>query len=243
MRIQDTIALLSGANRGIGLATAEGLLDRGVAKLYACARNPDSLASLVEKAPDRVTTVKLDVTDQAQVNAAAAQAADARLLINNAGVLTPGSVLSNDFELAEFDMSVNYFGLLRMIRAFAPVLEANGGGAITNLLSVVSMANMPVIGGYSASKAAAWSLTQAVRPELAERGVSVFGVYPGPVETDMTDGFEMDKADVREVAREILDGIEADRLDIFPDAFAKQVADTWTSNPRAVEAQFAEMRG
>jgi NAD(P)-dependent dehydrogenase (short-subunit alcohol dehydrogenase family) len=239
MNIANATVFVTGANRGIGRQLIELLLKRNPAKIYAAARNADSLKDLVALAPDKVVPIQLDITNQAQVTAAAAAASDTTILINNAGVLSTGTFLEADLDLARRDMETNYFGTLNMARAFAPVLKSNAPAALTNVLSVVSLANMNIIAAYSASKAAAYSLTQALRAELAPAGISVHGVYPGPVETDMTDGFEMDKADPTAVANEILDGIEANREDIFPDAMAASVADAWLSEPKSLERQFS----
>ena len=239
MTIENANVFVTGANRGIGRALVEELLERGAGTIYAAARNPESVSDLVALDPERVTAIALDITDRSQVEAAARAASDSTVLINNAGVLAVDGIVDGDPELMRRDMETNYFGTANMVQAFAPVIESNGGGSIANVLSVVSLAPMPMIGGYSASKAAAFSLTQTARTELRDRKIAVHGVYPGPVDTDMTDGFEMEKATPQGVAKEILDGIDAGTEDIFPDAMAAQAGTTWLAEPKNLERQFA----
>ena len=237
--LKDTLALVTGANRGIGRAFVESLLARG-ARVLATARDPDTLGPVVALAPERVRALRLDVTDDAQVAAAAEAAGDLDLLINNAGSLASYSVLDSDLAALRQDMETNFFGTLRMVRAFAPAL-ARRKGRLLNVLTVVSLASMPGIGGYGASKAAAWSMTQSIRAELAAKGVRVHGVYPGPVDTDMIRAFEMDKTPPRQVADAALDGLLAGEEDIAPDPMSRQILAQWRQDPRAVEAMFAAM--
>ena len=241
MKIDKSTALVTGANRGIGRAFVETLLEQGAARVYATARKPDSLEELVRTAPDRVIPLKLDVTDEESILLAAASANDVNLLINNAGVLAFADLLTGDMNLIRRDMETNYFGTLNMLRSFAPVLTKNSPGAVVNVLSVVSLANMPMIGGYSASKAAALSLTQGVRKSLSQQGVSVHGVFPGPIDTDMARDLDMPKASPRDVADAALAAVEAGEQDVFPDPMAKDVYSAWSSEPKALEMQFATM--
>ena len=241
MLIGKSIALVTGANRGIGRSFVEQLLAYGARRVYAAARRKSDLEPVVALDPGRVVAIELDVTDLDQVSAAATTAEDVNLLINNAGVAHVGSVLDVSPGAARRDMEVNYFGALAVARAFAPVIEANGGGGLVNLLSVVSLASMPGIGGYNASKAAAWSLTQSLRADLGKRGISVFGIFPGPVDTDMSRGVPVAKSDPNEVARAVLEGIEAGIEDIFPDRMSREAYATWAVNHKAVERQFAAM--
>ncbi len=241
MKIQDSKALVTGANRGIGREIVLGLLDRGVGTVYCGARKPESLAELVEEYGERVVPLQLDITDEGQVREAAQSVPELDLLINNAGVLHWGSFAEGNLEDIRQDMETNYFGTLRMVRAFLPQLEKSGDAVIVNLHSVVSFGNMAFIGGYSASKAAEHSLTQALRSELGPKGIQVLGVYPGPVDTDMAKELEMDKTPPAQVAQAILDGVEAGKAYTFPDPMAEQVGATWKENPLAVETLFAEM--
>ncbi|MEM8781530.1 MAG: SDR family oxidoreductase [Planctomycetota bacterium] len=238
MKIQGTTALVTGANRGIGHALVETLLDRGAGKVYAAARQLSSLDDVVALDPQRVVALELDVTKPEQVAAAAAKAEDVELLINNAGTMDFGGVLDADLDSLAGQLDVNLYGLLRVTRAFKPAL-AQAKGGVVNLLSVVALAPMPGIGHYSASKAIAYSVTESMRADFAKEGVSVHGVFPGPVDTDMAKDVPMDKTPPIDVARDILSGVEAGLTDIYPDPFAEQIQAGWASDPKAVAAQFA----
>jgi NAD(P)-dependent dehydrogenase (short-subunit alcohol dehydrogenase family) len=230
----------SGANRGIGLAVVEQLLARGARRVYATARTPATLSKATDLDPTRVVPLQLDFTARHQVAAAAARATDVTLLINNAGVLSFDSVLRLAPELVAQNMDTNYYGTLQMVRAFVPVLEANGG-AIVNVLTLVALASMPGLGAYNASKAAAWSLTQSIRADLGAKGIAVYGVFPGAVDTDMLRDVAMSKTSPQVVARAMLDGVEAGTEDIFPDPMSQQVYAAWWQDHKAVERQFAAM--
>jgi short-subunit dehydrogenase len=162
-------------------------------------------------------------------------------VINNAGVMSFGEPLEVDLGLIEHNFTTNCCGTLRVTRAFAPVLEANGGGTILNILSVLALAPVTAMSAYCASKAAAHSLTQALRTQLAPRGVSVVGAYPGAMDTDMMKGADVPKADPATVAQAILDGLEAGRNEIAPDAFSAQAYETWLHDPQAVGRDFAAL--
>lgn len=251
MKIEDTVAFVTGANRGLGRALVEDLLSRGASKVYAAVRDLDS--GIRDR---RVVPVLLDVTSPEQAQLVAEQCTDVRLLINNAGSLSGLSVLQGDPERLRHDLDVNFYGVLNVVRAFVPVLAgaggeqladgsspallANlGGAAILNILSVVSMASMPSIGGYSASKAAAWSLTQSLRGELRGQGIRVLAAFPGPMDTDMARGFAMPKASAAAVAKAILDGVASDQEDIAPDPMSADVLETFSRDPREIERRFA----
>ena len=235
MQIDSTVALVTGASRGIGRSLVASLIARGARRVYAAARDPGSLAAIDR---ERIVPLALDVTDPAQVAAAAERAADANLVINNAGILSSFSVLASPLADLERDMATNYFGTLAVSRATVPALERTRG-TLVNLLTIVSFAPMPALGGYSASKAAAFSLTQSLRGELRPRGIRVVGVYPGPVDTDMARGFDMAKASPDAVAQAIIEGLERGDEDILPDAFARDVYAEWTQAPKGVERRFA----
>lgn len=240
--IKDTVALVTGANRGIGKAIVEELIAGGAAKVYAAARTPESLSKIVEDGHGKVVPVTLDVTKPDQIASAAAALSDLQLLVNNAGVAGFQGILSaNDDQAARDEMEVNYFGVFYLIRAFAPVLKANRGGAIVNLASIASYVNFPAIGSYSASKAAVHSLTQSVRAELAAQGTEVYGVYPGPVDTDMAEHFPMEKTAPNAVAQAILAGIWAGEHDIYPDPMALQTHKNLLTDPKAVEREVGGM--
>ena len=235
MKIGGTIALVTGANRGLGLHFVEALVEFGAAKIYATARNIDTLTSLVERYPDLIVPLSLDVTQQVQVDAAADVATDVTLLLNNAGALDQrGLMEAADLSGFEQEMAVNVFGLARMCRAFAPIIAANGGGAITNMLSVVSLTNFPPFGTYAATKAAAMSLTECLRFEMRDKGVEVFGVYAGLIDTDMVDDVVGDKASPGEVARNTMLGMEAGDIDIDADDRAKSVRQGLRNDPEGV---------
>lgn len=232
MQIQGSVALVTGASRGLGRALVEELLERGVRRVYAASRGG------VAHTDARVVALRLDVTDPAQVREAAAAAHDVELLINNAGVNTAHSVLQSDPENLRRDLEVNVHGTLAVTRAFVPVLEAAKGGAIVNILSVLALANMPMVGGYSATKAASWSLTQAMRAELRGRGIRVHGAFPGVIDTDMSRGFEIPKTSPQVVAAAVLDGVAADQDNIATDPMSTDVLDLFARDPRELERRF-----
>jgi short-subunit dehydrogenase len=239
MKIQNTIALVTGANRGIGKALVQALLAKGASKVYAAARDLNSLSETIALDPKRVQPIVLDITRPDQIAAAVKATQDVRVLINNAGVLAGGDILSADISDIERDIATNAFGTLAVIRAFAPILEKNTASAIVNILSVVGLAPMSGIAGYSASKATLNSFTQALRPVLKPKGVDVIGVFPGPVDTDMSKEITFPKTSALAVAEDILSGIEAGQEDIYPDPMAKDVGKAWAADPKAVERQFA----
>jgi NAD(P)-dependent dehydrogenase (short-subunit alcohol dehydrogenase family) len=236
MDISGTTALVTGANRGLGRALIDALLSRGAGRFYAAARD---IASIERRDDDRVVALPLDLTSQAQIQAAAERAADVRLLINNASTAAFTDPFSTDRAALENELQTNYLGTLDAILAFAPAIERNGGGAVVNVLSLLALASMPPMAGYSASKAAAHSMTQAIRPGLRAGGIVVHGVYPGGIDTDMLAGFDVPKAPPADVAEGILDGIAAGREDIFPDPTSEQMSATWLSDPKAFERAFS----
>lgn len=240
MNVQESVAFITGANRGIGKAYVEALVKAGARRIYATARSADTLNEVVAIAPDRIIPIALDVTNLEQVNAAAQIAQDVTLLINNAGVIGSGGLFTpNSIETARWEMNTNYFGTLSMVRTFAPILKLNGGGAIVNMLSVVSVANAPVFGSYSASKAALNSLTQDIRAELAAQGTQVVGVFPGPVDTAMTEGLPVDKVEPISVAQAVLQAVEAGLEDVYPDPISQSAFLAIADPLKAVEKQFA----
>jgi len=218
MKIKNTVALVTGANRGIGLAFAHELLARGARKVYVGARDP---ATVTESG---VQALRLDVNKPEDVAAAAAQASDVALVINNAGIAQPGGFLAPDSEdVARRIFETNFFSVLRMSKAFAPILKANGGGALLNVLSVASWVNGGDLAAYSASKSAAWSLTNALRNELAAQKTQVVALHMGYVDTDLTRGLDAPKSSPEEIVRRALDGLEAGLDEVLADELTVQV--------------------
>lgn len=218
MNIQNAVVLVTGANRGIGLAFARQLLARGARKVYAAARDPSTVALA------GVEALQLDVTSVEQVQAAARHASDVNLVINNAGIAQPGGFLSDDSDtVARRIFETNFFGVLNMSKAFAPVLKANGGGALLNVLSVASWFNAGDLAAYSASKSAAWSLTNALRHELASQKTQVLGLHMGYVDTDLTRGFDVPKTSADEIVQRAFDGLEAGADEVLADVITQQV--------------------
>jgi NAD(P)-dependent dehydrogenase (short-subunit alcohol dehydrogenase family) len=217
MDIQDTTVLVTGANRGIGKAFADALLDRGAAKVYAAVRD-------VATVPDpRLLPIQLDVTDPDRVAAVARELDDVQVVVNNAGVLHVGVPLSASLDHARLELETNYLSLVSMTQAFAPVLERNGGGAFINVLSVFSWVATPLLTTYSASKAAAWSFTNAARIVLKRQGTQVVGVHAGPVDTDMTAAIDLEKIPPASVATSALDALEADEPEAVVDDYSRAI--------------------
>jgi NAD(P)-dependent dehydrogenase (short-subunit alcohol dehydrogenase family) len=234
VNLSTSVPVVTGASRGLGRHLVDALLARGAEKVYALARDP---ATVREDA--RVIPVRFDLRDRDSIAAAARRAADATLLINNASTAAFAGPLEADAAALHDEMAVNYGGTYATIRAFAEVLERNGGGQIVNVLSLLALASTPPMTGYSASKAAAHSLTQALRPVLAPRGITVHGVYPGGIDTDMLAGIDAPKTPPAEVAAGLLDALAGDQEDIFPDPNAQAMSQLWWSDPKAFERAFS----
>jgi len=228
--------LVTGANRGIGAAVVRELLKAGVAKVYAAARKPSSLPDFGDA---RVQPLALDITDEASVKAAAATAADVDVLVNNAGTATFSDLIESPLDAVLADVETNYVGTLKVVRAFVPVLGRRGAGTIANVSSVVGLTSAPVLAGYSASKAAVHSLTQSLRATLGEKGITVLGIYPGPIDTDMARDLPLDKATPQSAAQAIVAGLEKGDTYIFPDPVALHIGTLWETDGRALDTALA----
>jgi NAD(P)-dependent dehydrogenase (short-subunit alcohol dehydrogenase family) len=218
MNLNNAVVFVTGANRGLGLAFAKAALKAGAAKVYAAARDPDTIRLA------GVIPVRLDVTRPEQVAAAVQACPDVTVLINNAGIFQSGPVLSADsIDLAEAQMNTNFLGPWRLSIAFAPVLARQPHSAIVNVLSVLSWASFPDVAAYCASKAAAWSLTNSLRQALAGQGTEVLGLHVGYMDTDMAAGVQAPKARPDEVAQGALQALTAGATEYLADELSRQV--------------------
>jgi NAD(P)-dependent dehydrogenase (short-subunit alcohol dehydrogenase family) len=235
MNIEGAVVLVTGANRGLGAEYVRQLLDRGAAKVYAGARSLESVKT------SGAIPIKLDVTNAADIQTAVAQCNDLTMLINNAGVVIGSRVLAeNSLENAKAEFDTNVWGPMNLSKAFAPVLAANGGGAIVNVLSAVSWMSIKEVATYAMSKSAAWSLTNALRLELARQGTLVVAVHPAFIDTDMAAGVDMPKTSPQQVVERTLDGVVAGLPEVLADdtsAFVKN------SLPKHIETFYPKVAG
>ena len=226
MKLDNATLLITGANRGLGLAFAKEALARGARKVYAAARDPASITL------PGVVPIRLDVTRPDDIAAAALACTDVTILINNAGIASTGGYLTEtSLASAQAHLDTNFFGPLRMIQAFAPVLAGNGGGAIVNVLSVVSWVNPPLLGVYGVSKSAAWAMTNGVRTELAPQQTQVLALHVGFIDTDLTAGFDVPKSRPEDVVRTTLDTLEAGASEVLADARTRDVKKGLSADP------------
>lgn len=225
MQLKDSVVFVTGANRGLGLAFAQAALAAGARKVYAAARDPASVTL-----PGAVP-VRLDVGNAEQVAAAVRDCGDVTLLVNNAGISMGSSFLASPDAIAaaRAEFEVNFFGPWALASAFAPVLKANGGGAIVNVLSALSWVSFPSVATYSASKSAAWSLTNGLRNELRAQGTQVVALHVGYMDTDMTRGLDAPKSSPADVARVTLEGVEAGAFEVLADDISKQIKQSLSS--------------
>ncbi|MFQ1002345.1 SDR family oxidoreductase [Modestobacter sp. SSW1-42] len=236
MQIENSVALVTGANRGIGRAFAEELLRRGAHTVYAAARRPETVDL------PGVIPLQLDVTDPAQVAAAAEAASDTTLLVNNAGISTYAKLVTGDLTDIRREMDTNYYGSLAMVRAFAPHLARNGGGAVLNVLSVMAWLGYEHSNGYGASKAALWALTNGIRVELIEQGTQVTGLLLASTDTDMMAGIDVAKNRPEDVARVALDGVAAGALEVLADEISVGLKASLAQNPAVLYPQAVGVR-
>ncbi len=233
MQIENSVPIVTGANRGLGAALLDVLFERGVPKVYAAARNPISLQPAIEKHGDKLVPVELDVTKPDQIDAAISACTDVDLVISNAAITCIKSITGeptiDDFRET---MEVNYFGPLQLMRGFAPVLARNGGGGIMQVLSMAGLLCSVAAPAYSASKAAANMLSHAMRSELADQGTQISMSYPGFFDTRMASDFDVPKPTAHDIANAILDGHLEGEIVIFPDTFAKLTEDALITEPK-----------
>lgn len=239
--IKNSVVMITGANRGIGKSLVKEALKRGASKVYAGARQIDKLKEIVALSPQRVVALELDVTNPKHIQNAARVAGDVQILINNAGVAGQAGVMYQyKEESARQEMEVNYFGPLHLTRAFVPSLSQKKNTAVAVVSSVAGLSSFPMFATYSASKAAVHSLTQSLRAELGALGISVFGIYPGPIDTDMAKGVDMEKETPDNTAVRILEGIEKGEEDIAPDKFSREFLVNLKKDAKAVERSNAQ---
>ncbi len=232
MNLAHATVLVTGANRGLGREFARQALERGAAKVYATARRPESIDL------PGVETLRLDITDPASIAAVAAVATDVDVLVNNAGISTGQDLVTGDLDLIRAELDTHFYGTLGMIRAFAPALATNGGGAILNVMSALSFRVYPGAGAYAVAKAAEWALTASVRLELAGQGTQVTGVHLAATDTDMMAGWDIPKNDPADVVRLTFDRLEAGAQEILADADTTAVKAQLSLPPEELYAAF-----
>ncbi|MEM7705544.1 MAG: SDR family oxidoreductase [Pseudomonadota bacterium] len=239
MKISNSTILITGANRGIGLALVEQALAKGADQIYATYRSLENRARL-EQFGQRVKPLHLDLSDRDTIAQLAHAVPTLDILINNAGLFSAADLLEDTEAQLRSDFETNFFGALAVTKTVLPALKSGTPAAVANVSSISGLASMPSFGGYSASKAAVHSMTQALRAKLKADSITVHGVYPGPVATRMTEGFEMETTPPDVVAKAMLDGIENGVEEIFPDAMSQQVGPVYLAAPKKLEQAFSE---
>ncbi len=232
IEISNKTAVITGANRGIGLAITKSFLKHGAKKVYLAVRNTETVQDLVAEFGDRVSAIQVDIADPESIKSLAAQTQDAEVVVNNAGVLKTASPLSPDAESSlDYELNINTYGLLRMAQAYAPILEAKNDAAFVQLNSVVSIKNFNDFTTYSASKAAAYSITQGLKESWADKGVQVLSVHPGPIATDMADDAGMGHMGepTAVVSEGIITALASGQFHLFPDSMAQEFGGAYHS--------------
>jgi len=239
--IEGKVALVSGANRGIGKAIVVELLENGAKKVYAGARKVDSLNELKEKYPEKLVPIELDVTNDDTITKVKETAADIDILINNAGIFEFGNFLKGNLEESlKKNLDVNLWGLIKLTNAMLPILKDKDSAAIACVGSMVSFSSMPMGLTYSASKAAMHSVVQGLRGELKDSNILISGIYPGPIDTDMTKGFDMEKDSPETVAKNVVQGLKDGKEYIFPDKMSSQMGELYLKDPKKLEEEFSK---
>jgi len=234
---KDKVVLITGSNRGIGKSMVKALLNNGVGKIYATCRDLKKMPVFDD---DRIISLQLDITDDRQVAMITNIATDTEILINNAGTLNQGNILQGNLLGMENDLRVNYFGTIKMMRAFAPILMKNKPSIMINIVSIAAYSPLPSIAGYAASKAALYSATQSVRIELAKMDVSVYVVNPGAIDTDMNKGSDWNMPDPDSTAIKILESVATGKLDIVPDEMGQGMYAAWREEPAKLSKIFSD---
>ncbi len=244
---QNKVALVTGANRGIGLALVEALIARGAKRVYVSGRDTQAIATTVEALAQPSTElipITLDVTSSSDIRRVQTQISELDLLVNNAGIaLASGFIQDTSDKVAQLEMATHYFGPLSLAHALLPSLRHSPEAAIVNISSIAGIANMPLLGPYSAAKAALHSFTQGLRAELQREEIFVQGVYPGPVATRLSEGYDLPKPQPAEVAEIILDSLEQKIEDVFPDALSQHWYQTFKTEPKQLEREYAAWLG
>lgn len=233
---KDRVILITGANRGIGRSLVKTLLEYDVKKIYATYRDLKQMPNFND---DRVVPLPLDITNSSDIAKTVIDTNDTEILINNAGVLSSGTILEGDLNGMNYDMQVNYFGTINMMRAYSPILVKNRPARIINIVSIAAYSPLPTIAGYAASKAALFSATQSVRIELAKKGITVHAVNPGAIDTDMNKGSDWVMPNPDSVAIKILQQIALENLDIIPDEIGQNMYNAWKEDPSKLAKIFS----
>ncbi len=241
--VKDKIALVTGANRGIGEGFVKTLLEQGAKKIYAAVRDTDNLKSILALNPGVIEPVLLDVTKTEHIKALGGKIPALDILVNNAGIANAcGSTSDNAVEIARLEMETNLFGPMQITLELLPLLKKSEQAAIINLSSIAGISNFPALGPYSTTKAAMHSYTQGLRVELAGTNIQVVGVYPGPIDTRMAEGFDMEKAKPEQVAQRTFAALAEGNVDVLPDDFSEQMYATFLEHPHNLESAFAQMQ-